>query len=57
MRPVSYAAPASLDEALAAIVDLPGAKFLGGGTNLLDLMREGIETPDVLVDVTRLPRG
>ncbi len=57
MRPVSYAAPASLDEALAAIVDLPGAKFLGGGTNLVDLMREGIETPDVLVDVTRLPLG
>ena len=47
--------PASVDEALAAIVDLPGAKFLGGGTNLVDLMREGIETPDVLVDVTRLP--
>jgi xanthine dehydrogenase YagS FAD-binding subunit len=57
MRPVSYAAPASVDEALAAIVDLPGAKFLGGGTNLVDLMREGIETPDVLVDVTRLPLG
>ena len=54
MKPVSYAVPTSLDEALAAIVDLPGAKFLGGGTNLVDLMREGIETPDVLVDVTRL---
>jgi xanthine dehydrogenase YagS FAD-binding subunit len=47
--------PTSVDEALAAIVDLPGAKFLGGGTNLVDLMREGIETPDALVDVTRLP--
>jgi xanthine dehydrogenase YagS FAD-binding subunit len=55
MKPFSYAVPASIDEALAAIVDLPGAKFLGGGTNLVDLMREGIETPDVLVDVTRLP--
>ncbi len=55
MKPVRYAAPASIDEALAAIADLPGAKFLGGGTNLVDLMREGIETPDVLVDVTRLP--
>ena len=57
MKPVSYAVPSSLDEALAAIVDLPGAKFLGGGTNLVDLMREGIETPDALVDVTRLPMG
>jgi xanthine dehydrogenase YagS FAD-binding subunit len=55
MRPVSYAVPASIDEALAAIVDLPGAKFLGGGTNLVDLMREGIEAPEVLVDVSRLP--
>ena len=55
MRPVSYAVPASVDEALAAIADLPGAKFLGGGTNLVDLVREGIEAPDVLVDVTRLP--
>jgi xanthine dehydrogenase YagS FAD-binding subunit len=55
VKPVSYAVPSSLDEALAAIADLPGAKFLGGGTNLVDLMREGIETPDVLVDVTRLP--
>ncbi len=57
MKPFSYAVPTSIDEALAAIVDLPGAKFLGGGTNLVDLMREGIETPDVLVDVTRLPLG
>ena len=55
MKPVSYAVPASIDEALAAIVDLPRAKFLGGGTNLVDLMREGIEAPDVLIDVTRLP--
>jgi xanthine dehydrogenase YagS FAD-binding subunit len=31
-----------------------GAKFLGGGTNLVDLMRLGVERPDVLVDVTRL---
>lgn len=33
----------------------PGAKFLSGGTNLVDLMRLGVETPDLLVDVTRLP--
>ena len=31
------------------------AKFLGGGTNLIDLMREGAEAPTALVDVTRLP--
>jgi xanthine dehydrogenase YagS FAD-binding subunit len=34
-----------------------GAKYLGGGTNLVDLMREGIERPSSLVDVTGLDRG
>jgi xanthine dehydrogenase YagS FAD-binding subunit len=34
-----------------------GAKYLGGGTNLVDLMREGVERPSVLVDVTGLDRG
>ena len=34
-----------------------GAKYLGGGTNLVDLMRETIERPDVLVDVTGLSCG
>jgi xanthine dehydrogenase YagS FAD-binding subunit len=42
-------------EALAMVGERAGAKFLGGGTNLLDLMREGIEAPPALVDVTRLP--
>jgi xanthine dehydrogenase YagS FAD-binding subunit len=31
------------------------ARYLAGGTNLIDLMREEIETPDSLVDITRLP--
>nr|WP_314466649.1 xanthine dehydrogenase family protein subunit M [uncultured Novosphingobium sp.] len=34
-----------------------GARYLGGGTNLVDLMRENIETPESLVDVTGLPGG
>ena len=33
------------------------ARFLAGGTNLLDLMREGIEQPDTVVDIARLPLG
>jgi xanthine dehydrogenase YagS FAD-binding subunit len=33
------------------------AKYLGGGTNLVDLMRETVETPAALVDVTGLPAG
>ena len=41
----------------AALVAIgkPGAKFLAGGTNLLDLMKVEIETPQHLVDVSRLP--
>ncbi|TWG12426.1 FAD binding domain-containing protein [Actinoplanes teichomyceticus] len=35
----------------------PGATFLAGGTNLVDLMKLGVATPDVLVDVTRLGLG
>src|ERR1700688_2967303 len=31
------------------------ARYLGGGTNLLDLMRQNIEAPAALVDVSRLP--
>jgi xanthine dehydrogenase YagS FAD-binding subunit len=40
---------------VSLISTLSNAKFLGGGTNLVDLMRENIEQPDALVDVTRLP--
>ncbi|GAA4637004.1 xanthine dehydrogenase family protein subunit M [Actinoallomurus vinaceus] len=33
----------------------PGSMYLGGGTNLVDLMRLGVARPDLLVDVSRLP--
>jgi xanthine dehydrogenase YagS FAD-binding subunit len=33
----------------------PGSKFIGGGTNLLDLYKSGVERPTTLVDVSRLP--
>ena len=45
------------DDAASAVSlhgQTPGAKFLGGGTNLVDLMRENIEQPDALVDVSHL---
>jgi xanthine dehydrogenase YagS FAD-binding subunit len=41
--------------ALHLVSEAPNAKFLGGGTNLVDLMRENIEQPEALVDITRLP--
>ncbi|MEJ7599472.1 MAG: FAD binding domain-containing protein [Kofleriaceae bacterium] len=42
-------------DALALASAAGGAKFLGGGTNLIDLMREGIETPSTVVDLARVP--
>ena len=55
MRNFSYSRAATAQDALKLISTLPNAKFLGGGTNLVDLMRENIEQPDALIDVTRLP--
>ncbi len=55
MKNFSYSRPETPHEALTLISTLPNAKFLGGGTNLIDLMRENIEQPDALIDVTRLP--
>ena len=42
-------------EAAKAVAAKPGAKFIAGGTNLLDLMKLEVETPTHLVDVNRLP--
>jgi xanthine dehydrogenase YagS FAD-binding subunit len=53
MTPFRYEAPRDPQAAVALGV-LAGAKYLGGGTNLVDLMRETIEHPDLLVDVSGL---
>ncbi len=53
MNPFSYARASSIDQAQQAIA-ASGAKFLGGGTNLVDLMKSGVEHPSTLVDLTRL---
>ncbi|HEY0447921.1 FAD binding domain-containing protein [Actinophytocola sp.] len=55
MKDFGYVRPTDVATALRAIDEQPNAKFLGGGTNLVDLMRERIEAPDTLVDLTRLP--
>ena len=54
MRSFAYLRANDVDSALQAITSEPHAKFLGGGTNLVDLMREGIEHPATLIDITRL---
>ncbi|MDX6466098.1 MAG: xanthine dehydrogenase YagS FAD-binding subunit [Gaiellaceae bacterium] len=57
MRPFEYERATDVGAALTLLAEAPDAKFLGGGTNLVDLMRLGVETPATLVDVTRLPFG
>jgi xanthine dehydrogenase YagS FAD-binding subunit len=55
MNPFQYDRASDVSAALMARTRA-GAQYLGGGTNLIDLMRETIEHPDVLVDVTGLSR-
>ena len=55
MNSFQYERASDVSAALAAGARA-GAQYLGGGTNLVDLMRETIEHPDVLVDVTGLSR-
>ncbi len=54
MKSFDYVRPTNLEEAVAAGAR-PGATYLAGGTNLLDLMKTGAARPDVVVDITRLP--
>jgi xanthine dehydrogenase YagS FAD-binding subunit len=53
MNPFTYQRATAPEEAVHA-VSAHGAKFLGGGTNLVDLMRYDVEHPTALIDVTHL---
>jgi xanthine dehydrogenase YagS FAD-binding subunit len=54
MRAFTYERPASAADAIAAAMRAPGARFIAGGTNLLDLMKLEVETPTHLIDVNGL---
>ena len=53
MNPFSYARPQRIDEAIRLFQ--PHSLYIAGGTNLLDLMKENVERPQQLIDITRLP--
>jgi xanthine dehydrogenase YagS FAD-binding subunit len=55
MKPFTYERAQNVQQAAAAVAAKPGAKFISGGTNLLDLMKLEIEQPTHLVDISRLP--
>ncbi|MEV7403014.1 xanthine dehydrogenase family protein subunit M [Streptomyces sp. NPDC091267] len=57
MREFGYERPFDVSGAVALLGTDPGARLLGGGTNLVDLMKAGVERPTLLVDVQELPLG
>ncbi|WP_136620843.1 MULTISPECIES: FAD binding domain-containing protein [Mesorhizobium] len=50
-----YTRASDVSDAVRQIAADPTAKFIAGGTNLLDLMKEDVEHPTRLIDITRLP--
>lgn len=54
MRPFNLLSAESPADAVSKVSSHHNAKFLGGGTNLIDLMKEDVERPEFLVDVERL---
>lgn len=54
MRPFTFERARTPAAAASAAIRNPGAKFIAGGTNLLDLMKLEIETPTHLIDVNGL---
>ena len=54
MHPFHYTRATDAAAAVAELSASPETKLLGGGTNLIDLMKMGVETPGRLVDITRL---
>ncbi|HEY3662624.1 MAG TPA: xanthine dehydrogenase family protein subunit M [Chthoniobacterales bacterium] len=54
MTPFTYSRASDPQGAISGVAGNPKAKFLGGGTNLVDLMKMGVERPEQLVDINRL---
>jgi xanthine dehydrogenase YagS FAD-binding subunit len=48
-----YSRATDVAEAVRLIATDPTAKFIAGGTNLIDLMKEDVERPTRLIDITR----
>jgi xanthine dehydrogenase YagS FAD-binding subunit len=55
MRPFKYSKAGDTATALQKISEGTSVKFLAGGTNILDLMKEDVERPEELIDITNIP--
>jgi len=55
VNPFTFARTDSVGAALNAARRLPRARFVAGGTNILDLMKDDVERPEALIDINALP--
>jgi xanthine dehydrogenase YagS FAD-binding subunit len=55
VRTLDYQRPGEVGAAIDAVAQDPAARFLAGGTTLVDLMKCGVEEPELVVDITYLP--
>src|SRR5882757_8440395 len=55
MNPFQYSRPVETAVAIRSLAKEPSAHFLAGGTNLIDLMKMGVVTPDKIIDINQLP--
>src|SRR5947207_12055301 len=55
MHPFRYERVSDASTAVAMLAQASGGAFLGGGTNLVDLMKLGVAQPELLIDVSHLP--
>jgi xanthine dehydrogenase YagS FAD-binding subunit len=56
MNPFRFAQAADASSAVATLRGDPGMRYIAGGTNIIDLMKDDVERPTVLLDITHLPR-
>ena len=55
VRPFEYIRATDVGQAVATAIADPAASYLAGGTTQVDLMKDGVLSPEVLIDITRLP--
>lgn len=57
MKDFTYTRARDVSDAVRSVAASPGAAFIAGGTDLLNLMKDGAEVHDRIVDINRLPLG